>query len=283
MSKMGYIKIMRPSGCLMVSLISLIGQAFALGKTPELTTALPAFLTGFFMTGSSFSINDYIDYEIDSINSPWRPIPSGQLTREEALRIGIVLGLIGSITSIFTNTIASTVAIGSLILSILYTMKGKYLGILGHIMVAISISITFIFGALTIRQNITPFSFSLFIVSFLFVLGGEVTQSIADVEGDSTKGVRTVAIVNGCKTASIVATICFILTGLAGAVISYTFGNGIGTYSIPIIIGTIIVITLITLPLLRNPNKNTAIITRKRINYLAYLIISILLISSLIR
>jgi len=156
LSKMGYIRIIRPSSCIMVSLISVIGQAFALGRTPELFTAIPAFLTGFFMTGSSFSINDYIDHEIDSINTPWRPIPSGLITRDEALRIGIVLGLSGSIISLFTTPPASIVAIGALLFSILYTLKGKYLGILGHIMVAISISSTFIFGALTIMQNITP-------------------------------------------------------------------------------------------------------------------------------
>ena len=282
MSKMGYIRIIRPSSCIMVSLISVIGQAFALGRTPELFTAIPAFLTGFFMTGSSFSINDYIDHEIDSINTPWRPIPSGLITRDEALRIGIVLGLSGSIISLFTTPPASIVAIGALLFSILYTLKGKYLGILGHIMVAISISSTFIFGALTIMQNITPFLFGLFVISFLFVLGGEVTQSIADIEGDKAKGKRSIAILNGCKVASIVATICFILTALAGATTSYFYGNGIGTYSIPIIIGTIIITSFITLPLLRNPNKDTAIKTRKRINYLAYLIIFVLLISSLV-
>jgi geranylgeranylglycerol-phosphate geranylgeranyltransferase len=282
MNKMAYIRIIRPSGCLMVSLITVIGQALASGEVPKLISLAPAFLTGFFMTASSFTINDYVDHEIDAINAPWRPIPSGMMARDEALRFGVALGSIGSAISLFTSPPACFVAIGSLLLSILYTVKGKYIGLLGHAMVALSIASTFIFGALTIMESITPLVSGIFTVSFLYILGGELTQSISDYEGDEAKGVRSMAILKGRKAAAVTATVCYMLTALAGAVTSSLHGAGLESYTFIIILGTFTTVSYITLPLLRNPDKETAMVIRRRINYLAYLIITGLLFASLL-
>ena len=282
MNKMAYIRIIRPSGCLMVSLIAVIGQALASGEAPKLISLTPAFLTGFFMTASSFTINDYVDHEIDAINAPWRPIPSGLMARDEALRFGVALGSIGSAISLFTSPPACFVAIGSLLLSILYTVKGKYLGLLGHSMVALSIASTFIFGALTMMESISPLVSGIFTVSFLYILGGELTQSISDYEGDEAKGVRSMAIVRGRKAAAVAATVCYMSTALAGAITSSLHGAGLETYTFIIILGTFTTVSYITLPLLRNPDMETAIVIRRRINYLAYLIITVLLFASLL-
>ena len=283
MKLMAYFRIIRPSGCVMVSMIAVIGQVLASGEIPESITVIPALLTGFSMTASSFTINDYVDYEIDAINAPWRPIPSGTMTRGEALRLGVALGLTGTLISLFTSLPACVVAVGSLILSILYTVRGKYLGLLGHAMVALSIASTFVFGALTILESVPPLVFGVFIVSFLYILGGEVTQSIADQEGDEAKGVRSMAIVRGRKAAATTATVCYILTALAGALTSSLHGAGLGAYTLIIVFGTFTIISYITLPLLRDPDRETASKIRKRINYLAYMIITLLLVAALVR
>ena len=283
MNKMAYFRIIRPSGCVMVSMITVIGQTLASAELPEIMTIIPAFLTGFSMTASSFTINDYVDHQIDAINAPWRPIPSGALTRDEALRFGVALGLIGSLVSLFTSPPACFIAIGSLLLSILYTMKGKYSGLIGHVMVALSIASTFIFGALTVMEGVSPLIFSVFIVSFLYILGGEVTQSIADFEGDKVEGVRSMAIIRGRKAAAVTATVCYLLTASAGAITSFHYGAGLEAYTYIIIFCTFTMTAYIVLPLLRNPNEETATKTRKRINFLAYLIITVLLVAALVR
>ena len=282
MNKMAYFRIIRPSGCVMVSMIAVIGQALASGELPELIIVIPAFLTGFFMTASSFTINDYVDHEIDAINAPWRPIPSGTMTKGEALRLGVALGITGSAVSVFTSMPASIVAIGSLLLSVLYTVKGKYLGLLGHAMVALSISSTFVFGALTITESTPSLVYGIFIVSFLYILGGELTQSISDYEGDTAKGVRSMAIIQGPRAAAVTATICYILMALSGAATSSLYGVGLGPYSLIFVIGTLAAVSYITLPLMRNPDKETATMIRKRINNLAYLIITVILIATLL-
>ena len=68
-------------------------------------------------------------------------------------------------------------------------------------MISVSISSTFVFGALTISETVNQLVAGISIISFLFVLGGEVTQSIADLEGDKSKGVKSIAIINESKVA----------------------------------------------------------------------------------
>jgi len=132
-------------------------------------------------------------------------------------------------------------------------------------------------------KNITPLVFSIFILSFLYILGGELTQSIADFEGDKTKGVRSMAIVNGRKAAAVTATLCYVLTASAGAITSFLYGAGIEAYTLIITFSTLTLISYITLPLLRNPDKDTAVKIRKRIKFLAYMIITVLLVATLVR
>lgn len=283
MNIMAYFRIIRPSGCIMISIITVIGQTLAKGGLPEPIVVLPAFLTAFLMTASSFTVNDYIDHEIDAINTPWRPIPSGMMTRYEAFKFGVALGVFGVSISLYTSPPACLVALGSLMLTTLYSVRGKYLGLFGHVMVALSIASTFIFGALTAVENITPLVFGMFLVSFLYILGGEVTQSIADVEGDRVKGVRSIAVVNGPKAAGITATVCYVLTALAGALTSYLYGAGLEAYTLIIVFSTIAFTSWIIFPLLKNPNKETAISIRRRVNFLAYLIIALLLFAALVK
>jgi len=45
------------------------------------------FLTGFMFCAAAMVINDYYDRNIDSINEPNRPIPSGLIKTRQALRL----------------------------------------------------------------------------------------------------------------------------------------------------------------------------------------------------
>ena len=123
---------------------------------------------------------------------------------------------------------------------------------------------------------------ALYILSFLYIMGGELTQSISDYEGDEAMGVRSMAIARGRRAAAVCATACYILTALAGAVTASLHGDGLEAYTLLIIVGTVAAVYLISSPLLRNPDVETAIAIRRRINYLAYLIITFLLVSSIL-
>jgi hypothetical protein len=90
------------------------------------------------------------------------------------------------------------------------------------------------------------------------------------------------AIIQSPRAAAITATTSYMLMALSGAATSSLYGAGLGPYSLIIVIGTLVAVSYITLPLLRSPDKETATMIRRRINKLAYMIITVLLIATLI-
>lgn len=269
-----YIRIIRPSGCILVALTALIGQVITLGGFPETIAAAKVMISGFLLTASSFTLNDYIDHKVDSINTPQRPIPSGRMTRLEALRYGLALGIAGVVATLLSNPIAASLGLAVYVLTIFYTLKLKLYGFVGNTIVALCISSYFIFGALSVKTNVELHIVFISGICFFYVLGGEVVQSIADAEGDRLREVRSISLVSGPRMAAIVASICYAIMAIMGAYTASLFGNEVNEYSSIFIICTILIVCIITVPLLRRPNRESAIRTRNVVNAIAFLIIA---------
>ena len=257
-----YVKIIRPSACTIIVASALIGQILASGSFPEARTAIISGLSCFLLTSSSFTLNDYVDYEVDLINTPQRPIPSGRMTRFEALRYGIGLGIVGAAFTLLLSPIATIVGFTLYTLTILYTIKVKVYGFVGNIIVALSIASYFLFGYLTINRYLDSFIVSIASICFFYSLGGEVAQSIGDAEGDKLRGVKSIALVNGPRTAAIVTSICYALMAVMGAYTALLFG--------------------LKVPLLRNPSKESAERARNIVNAFAIIILSWIMIVILV-
>lgn len=83
--------------------------------------------------GGGVVFNDVFDADLDAIERPERPIPSGRATLTGAISLGSILLLIG-ITSAFVVSVTSgTIAIAIAILALLYNKFGKHHAILGPI------------------------------------------------------------------------------------------------------------------------------------------------------
>jgi len=125
---LGFIRIIRPINGLMMSLAVFIGAWLTI-KDPLSPTVLHKILLGamtaFTLTGAS--INDYWDYEIDKINEPHRPLPSGIIKLKESLILAASLILIGLTAALFTNLRTALLALISIIVSVTYAVKGKRL------------------------------------------------------------------------------------------------------------------------------------------------------------
>ena len=89
-----YIEILRPGNALMgaisIVLVALIDKTFTL-------PVLLAKIAVFFETAAGNVINDYFDYNIDLINKPERPIPSGRISLKNGRNYGYLLFLAGTI------------------------------------------------------------------------------------------------------------------------------------------------------------------------------------------
>lgn len=254
----GFIRLLRPVNCFMVGLAVWVGEIVAYGKF-YLYQSLLGFLTAFTLTGASMIANDYWDRDADAINSPNRPIVSGLISINAALLYLLILVAIGLFSALLTNANCLLIALTSLSVSILYSYRGKKLGILGNLMVGLCIAIPLFYGGFVYSDlsSIGLRALSLFdLLVFLAITGREVNKGIADVEGDKTRGERTVAILFGLKTAAVVATTFYL-----SAVALSTFPLFLGLVSwiyLPFVSVTDIGFIASSLMLLRDPTKKNA-------------------------
>jgi geranylgeranylglycerol-phosphate geranylgeranyltransferase len=170
------------------------------------------FITGFMLTAASMAINDYYDREIDAINEPNRPIPSGLITPKEALIFAMALMTIGLVFAYLTSMSSFAIAIIAWAIFIAYTTFGKRTGLLGNFLVSTCVAIPFIYGSIVVTNVIKSNVFIFVLMVFLSNTGREITKGIVDVQGDSIKNVKTLAVRYGERTAAFVAASFYIST-----------------------------------------------------------------------
>ena len=83
----GLIKLLRPINCLVMSFAIVVGALLAAGLNIPWINMLYGGITAFTLTAAAMAINDYYDYDIDVINEPSRPLPSGAVSKKEAVSV----------------------------------------------------------------------------------------------------------------------------------------------------------------------------------------------------
>jgi geranylgeranylglycerol-phosphate geranylgeranyltransferase len=208
----GYLRIVRPVNCLMVGFAVIVGATLV---SPNVSSVFwpglaYGFITGFALTAESMVINDYYDREIDAINEPGRPIPSGLIRPKEALVFASALTAIGFAAAYLANLSSLVLAIIAWIVFVTYTTVGKRSGLPGNFLVSICVAVPFIYGSYTVVNAIELNVLVISAVAFLSNTGREITKGIVDVEGDRTKNIRTLAVRYGEKTAAVVAALFYL-------------------------------------------------------------------------
>ena len=212
----GYARLMRPVNCFMMGFAVIVGVALS---SPHLSSTLwlhlpYGFVTGFTLTAASMTINDYYDREIDRVNEPNRPIPSGLIKPKDALVFAFILTAIGFAAAYLTNVFCFTIAIIAWIIFTTYTTIGKRSGLLGNFLVSLCVAIPFIYGGYVARSLLRPNVLIFASIVFLSDTGREITKGIVDVEGDKKYNVKTLAVNFGEKAAALAAAFFYLFAVL---------------------------------------------------------------------
>jgi geranylgeranylglycerol-phosphate geranylgeranyltransferase len=213
------------------------------------------FVTGFMLTAASMTINDYYDRQIDAINEPGRPIPSGQVRPRDALIFAAILSILGFATAYLTNLPCLVIAITAWLVLALYTTVGKRSGLPGNFLVSICVAIPFIYGMETVgvvKLNVLFFAS----MAFLSNTGREITKGIIDVKGDSTANVKTMAVRYGEKWAATTAA-CFYGAAILLSPIPW-FLNLVSFWFIPLVVITDIGLAASSVMLLKDYSRENA-------------------------
>lgn len=195
----GAFRIIRPVNCVMMGFAVLVGAAIGggVGLLSSPRELVLAFLTGFFMTGGAMAVNDYYDREIDAINEPGRPIPSGAVSPGEALVISGVFSVLGLGSAWLTSVNNLAIGVFAWVAMMAYSTFGKRMGFPGNLMVSACVSLPFVYGGIMAGGGAMGSSLLFALIAFMANTGREVTKGIVDVEGDRASGIKTVAVSMG--------------------------------------------------------------------------------------
>ena len=209
-------RLMRPVNCLMMGFAVIVGAILARtnGSNFVLTHLIYGYATGFALTAGSMVANDYYDRNIDAINEPNRPIPSGLIGPREALAFAFLLAVIGFATAFLTSIFSLAVAAVSWLLFTAYTIVGKRSGLPGNFLVSSCVAIPFIYGSVVVTDAVQLNVLFFAAMVFLANTGREVTKGIVDIQGDRTQNVNTLAVRFGSKAAAVVAATFYISSTL---------------------------------------------------------------------
>ena len=220
-----YLKLMRSGNCLMAAIAAVVGVFIAynivVANNPfsiqfPIFDATKVFLVVFMITGAGNAINDYFDVEIDKVNKPERPIPSGKIGLRTALYFSLALFTIGTLLAASINLICGAIALVNSLLLIYYASTLKRTALVGNIAVGYLTGSTFLFGGAVFFENggINGIVV-LFLLATLATIARELVKDIEDIEGDREEGARTLPILIGAKKAAYLASLIGFLAVLA--------------------------------------------------------------------
>ncbi|MEM3141151.1 MAG: UbiA family prenyltransferase [Nitrososphaerota archaeon] len=229
-----YFTITRPINGFMMFLAVLSGIVLSYEKNINPTTLLYAFITAFTLNGSSMIFNDYFDREVDKVNAPHRPIPSGLISPMNAVVYAVILGVVGLASSYMISFTCMMIATASYIATLLYNMRLKRTGLLGNLIVSIVVATPFIFGSTMSDGYVSERIIAFIIPVILSNTGREVIKGIADAEGDAVRNVMSIARTKGLKKAAEIGAILY-LSAVAFSPIPYLL-NYVSEIYLPIVL-----------------------------------------------
>ncbi len=182
-------------------------------RWPDLAAAAACMvMSGPLLTGYTQTLNDYYDREIDAINEPYRPIPSGAIPLGQ-VRLQILVLLLAGLAVAWgldlwaghTTPVLLLLALGGSLVSFIYSappLKLKQNGWLGNYALGASyIALPWwagqaLFGQLTWPTALLTLAYS------LAGLGIAVVNDFKSVEGDRALGLSSLPVVFGTRRAS---------------------------------------------------------------------------------
>jgi 4-hydroxybenzoate polyprenyltransferase len=237
-----YLEFSRPFTLVAPALGFASGAATAYGAAPReawhlhlLLYPLLGLTMAAVLNAASNALNQIYDLEIDRVNKPKRPLPSGRLSLRDAwvftwitYAIALLLAWLvapGGRHECFWIVLVATV------ITFLYSVppfRTKRLGIWANVTIAIPRGVLLKVAGWTSVKTIFG----------LFLLGASTTKDFADMEGDARGGCRTLPIIYGVRRAAWMISPSFIVPFLMigiGAATGVLTGNPALLYALSVV------------------------------------------------
>jgi geranylgeranylglycerol-phosphate geranylgeranyltransferase len=262
----GYFTLIRPVNSLVMGFAIVVGVFLTGYGNIHWLNLLFGIVTSFTLTAASMAVNDYYDYDIDKINEPQRPIPSGAVSKNGALAVTAVLTVIGLACAYFVSFYCLVFAVGAWIIMMTYSTVGKRSGLPGNFLVSACVAAPFLYGSLVAVNTVQLNVFLFASMAFLSNTGREISKGIVDIEGDRSYGIRTLAVSFGGKRAALAAAVFFVLA-VALSPIPVVL-DLVSFWFIPFVLVTDIGLVWCSIFLFGNPSRENARRVKKLVLFL---------------
>ena len=208
-----YWELTRPFTLIAPALGMFTGSVIALGAVPPvpltawvgikiaLGTVMAAVLNA-----ASNVLNQVTDLEADLINKPGRPLPSGRVGAEEAIKLSGWLYVAAFALATPIGPQCTLLAGTAAVLTVAYSappLRWKAVPYLANVVIAIPRGILLkVAGWSCVRDfgRLEPWYIGA--IFGLFLLGATTTKDFADLRGDAAAGFRTLPVVHGVRRAA---------------------------------------------------------------------------------
>ena len=215
-------------------------------------------LAGPLVCGASQALNDWFDRDVDAINEPNRPIPSGRIPGAW----GLYIAIFGFSLSILVSSLLGPWVMIAAILAILFgwaysapPLRLKQNGWLGNLACGVCYEGLPWFTAAAVAATTMPDSRTV-ILALLYSLGAHGIMTLNDfkaMDGDRALGIKTIPVQLGVSRAAKLA--CIVMATPQIAVIAFLNYWGAPIYAIAVIALVLIQFTLMP-RLLRDPEQS---------------------------
>lgn len=195
-------------------LVSLAGSCITYGSFPSLKIAILALFIPMMGWTAALYLSDFLDRELDSIQKPHRPIPSGRIKPYEALTIGAVFAITGFFLSFLLTSKNIILVFIVAALVFMYTKISKSRGLMGNINRGIVTVAAYLFGVFSIDISIQSIPVYIWILALIFLFhdtNSNLVGAIRDMEGDKKGGYITIPVKYGIKISIFISLILTII------------------------------------------------------------------------
>ena len=152
-----YLQLVRLPGIFTAFSNVLIGYFFSLSFNSEIVFLPYLLVTSGMLFCSGMIFNDYFDYNLDKKQRSFRPLPSGKISKQNALLIGFIFLILANISASFLGFDSLIISLILSCIILFYNLKLKSISFLG------------IFNLSLIRMLNILLGFSIIGISFEFI------------------------------------------------------------------------------------------------------------------
>lgn len=215
----GLVRLLRPLNFVLfvagVALGGILAAGFEVFRGSNLSEMILAMCSAACIGGAANAINDVYDIEIDRVNRPVRPLPSGEVSESIARALWVVLSFVGIALGLFVSLLHAFIALGVAVLLWLYSFRFKRKLLVGNVVISIVLGLAILYGGLVPAVGSLTAVLVGAAFAFLTTFVREIIKDIEDIRGDQEQHARTLPIVLGSGFAARVALGVLVLTLIA--------------------------------------------------------------------